>query len=159
MPREEWIITENAHEAIISKEMFDQEQSVIRHNQRSQIPRKPFQLFRGIIKCSYCGRTLTRSDCKQPFFHCTSKRTLPGIPCAEIQLIENTLQKNVLTALQTQIPLMLPKKEEQTPQHNHLQGTIQKCQATINYYKTLQTTAFEDYADGCISKQEYLTRK
>ena len=40
-----------------------------------------------------------------------------------------------------------------------MQGTIQKCQATINYYKTLQTTAFEDYADGCISKQEYLTRK
>lgn len=159
LPPKEWIVAENAHEAIVSKETFEQAQGIFRHNQRSHPPKKPFQLFRGIVKCNYCGRTLTRSECKQPFFYCTSKRTLPGTPCTDIQLSEQLLQKNILMAIQERIPLMQTKKENQVQQKNNRQKTILKCQTAINHYKALQTTVFEDYAEGRISSQEYLSRK
>lgn len=159
LPREEWIVAEQAHEPIIPKKVFEQAQSVLRHCQSSKLPKKPFQLFRGMLKCNHCGRTLTRSACKQPFFYCTSKRTLPGTPCTDIRLEEEALQRNILTAIQAQVPLSLPEKAEQQPQNNRRRETIQQCQAAINHCKALQATAFEDYAEGRISKQDYLARK
>ena len=40
-----------------------------------------------------------------------------------------------------------------------LQEAIRECQAAISRYKAAQTTAFEDYAEGHISKRGYLSRK
>ena len=40
-----------------------------------------------------------------------------------------------------------------------LQEAIRECQASISRNKAAQTAVFEDYAEGRISKQEYLSRK
>lgn len=41
----------------------------------------------------------------------------------------------------------------------HLQEEIRACQSALSRYKTLQTTVFEDYAEGRIERREYLSRK
>lgn len=58
VPKEEHIIVRNTHEAIIDYEDFYKVQDLIKSRQRPC--KNDFQnLFKGIVKCENCGRTLT----------------------------------------------------------------------------------------------------
>ncbi len=68
VPREEWIIVKNTHPAIISQELYDKVQSIMGDRNADYKSRRgmndflPVQenLFKGIIYCGECGKTLTR---------------------------------------------------------------------------------------------------
>lgn len=55
--REKWVITESAHEAIISKTLWDKANLVNRHHsgKRTEVPHKSQYLLSGLIKCPICG--------------------------------------------------------------------------------------------------------
>lgn len=57
IPEEEQIITQNAHPAIITQELFDRVQE-IRANRRCPTHSKRFNLFRGKLFCECCGHPL-----------------------------------------------------------------------------------------------------
>lgn len=60
VPIEQQIITPNAHEAIISQELFDKVQK-IRATHRCPAHTKRFNMFRGKLFCQCCGHPLTIS--------------------------------------------------------------------------------------------------
>lgn len=66
-PREEWIVAEGRHEAIISKELFEQAQE--RFN-REYAPKgaRPSSTYKhwlsGVVKCPACGRTMIAKHVK-----------------------------------------------------------------------------------------------
>ena len=57
VPKEEHIIVRNTHVAIISRSDFEYVQELIRHRQSPSRHNHP-NLFKGLIKCENCGRTL-----------------------------------------------------------------------------------------------------
>ena len=56
-PKEEWLRVENTHEAIISKEVFQQVQEQMDRRRRKQ-KNGETQVFAGLMKCADCGRAL-----------------------------------------------------------------------------------------------------
>lgn len=57
-PEEEWIVVENNHEPIISKEQFERVRKIIEYN--AQTASKPLftkhdHLLKGLVKCGFCG--------------------------------------------------------------------------------------------------------
>ncbi len=75
---EEWVRIENTHEAIISKEVFEQVQSQIA-SRRRQMSDATTQIFAGLLKCADCGWGLSFATNKQnktpySYFNCTSYR-------------------------------------------------------------------------------------
>ncbi len=147
---------------IVTKETFAQAQAVLRHISPKKPPRRPYQKFRGLVKCAYCGRALVRTICKSKpgYFCCPTARTVKGRACTNIYLEEAVLEDALLTAIQTQVQLFMdavPETEEDT--EGHLQEGIKACQSAASRNKTLQAVAFEDYAEGRIGKHEYLSRK
>lgn len=69
---DEWIITKNNHEPIISKDKFDKVQEIIKKNKcvRSN---KEKDLFYRFLKCSDCGGFFTLRKVKNyEYYHCTS---------------------------------------------------------------------------------------
>lgn len=58
VPDEEHIIVRNTHEAIIDREDFEKVQKLIKSRQRP-CKYEFANLFKGILKCEHCGRTLT----------------------------------------------------------------------------------------------------
>lgn len=157
VPKEEWIVARDTHEAIVSRETFEQAQNVLRHYTRNKRPSKPSQKFRGLLKCAVCGRTLGRMICSTPYFYCPTKRTVPDSLCRQIHLEEQALEKVLLTSIQNQIRLLL-QAETENKERSLLDMTekeIQECQTMIKRYKAKQTAIFEDYAEGLITQQEY----
>lgn len=160
VPKEEWIVVENVHDAIISKEIFEQAQAHRRKCGHRKTPQKPYRLFRGILKCKYCGRTLVQNGSKQ-IYYCTTGKVMTDLPCADIFLNKQELEKTLLIALQTLVQLKLQSdnvRDEEQP-HDIWKKKLLECQAASNRYKTMQTMIFEDYAEGRISRKEYLSRK
>lgn len=70
--KNEWIVTENHHEPIISKDKFDKVQQIldrkIKVNKNNEI-----NLFSGYLKCSHCGNHLIiRKSKNQVYYYCSS---------------------------------------------------------------------------------------
>ena len=162
VPKEDWIVVENTQEAIVSKEVFEQAQAVMRQCRNRKKTRKSAHMFHGLVKCVHCGRTLARGVCRQrPYYYCVTRRTMPDSPCADVRLEEQDLEKALLSAIHTQVQLMLHPvgTDREILTADGLQEAIRECQTLISRNKAAQTAAFEDYAEGRISKQEYLYRK
>ena len=70
--KDEWIITENHHEPIISKEKFDKVQELLSKN-KSARNNKEKDLFYSFLKCADCGSSFTLRKVKNyEYYHCTS---------------------------------------------------------------------------------------
>ncbi len=162
LPREEWITAEAAHEAIVSKELFDQAQAVMRHCQHTKKQAKPYQRFRGLVKCAYCGRALTRSTGKEPYYYCITRRALPEAPCAGVRLGEEELDVSLRESLRIRIQLAGQSggaRQDGRSEQSILREKLRECQRDMDRCKARQAADFEDYAEGRIGKQEYLSRK
>ena len=70
--KDEWIITENHHEPIISKNRFDEVQQIL--NRKTKVNKNDdIDLFSGYLKCSHCGRGLVIKKSKnQIYYYCSS---------------------------------------------------------------------------------------
>ena len=72
-PKEEWIRVENTHEAIISRDVFEQVQKQIASRRRQQKDATT-QIFAGLVKCADCGWSMrfgTNRQNKKPYSHFT----------------------------------------------------------------------------------------
>ena len=49
VPKDEWIVVKNSQEAIVSRELFEQAQGILRHINRKKPAGKPQQKFRRIL--------------------------------------------------------------------------------------------------------------
>ncbi len=58
LPKSEWIIKENMHDPIISKNDFEIVQNLLNNNNNSKVVKYDY-LLRGIVKCKDCGNNIT----------------------------------------------------------------------------------------------------
>ena len=82
-PEEEWIVVENNHEALITKEQWERVNNILKSNATSEtrkIQSKNVHIFSGLIKCGICGSggsaylDRARSDGYRPsMYTCTTK--------------------------------------------------------------------------------------
>ncbi len=161
VPKEDWIVAENTHEAIVTEETYKQAQKVLKSCKRKKTPAKPNQRFRGMLKCAVCGRTLGRVVCKEPYFYCPTRKTVPDAPCRLIHVDERDLETALSASVQSRIRLLLEAEagHENEKLSDTLEKQIQDCQTVISRCKAKQMEAFEDYAEGHITRQEYIARK
>lgn len=157
VPKEEWIVVENTHEAVVTKEIFNQAQQALKEPLPRNV-RRPYQKFRGLLKCACCKKTLQRNRAKKSYYVCPTQKTVAGRACADIRLEEAVLEETLLTAVQIQIQLFQNMVHEKDTA-GILQEEIKACQSANSRYKALQTALFEDYAEGRIDRQKYLLKK
>lgn len=100
LPPEQWIIAENTHEPIISKEIFRDVQELI--NKRKRI--KTYQtthLLSGILKCGGCGGKMTFSHSGERIYAICSAWKNDHSKCTPHRIREDRLEKAVTDQLRT----------------------------------------------------------
>lgn len=70
--KENWIITPNHHETIISKEKFDKVQAIL--NRKSKVNKDgSIDLLSGILKCKFCGSNMIKRTSKgKIYYYCSN---------------------------------------------------------------------------------------
>ena len=166
-PDEDIIIVEDTHEPIISEELWNSVQAQITKNTRSIPWDDHVHTFAGLIKCGDCGRALCRkkNGADAAYFSCGSYERYGPSVCSKHSVSEKRLEEIILQdlnrlisavkdlkALAKEIPQKDSAADRRAVELARMEGALQRVQR-------LKKSAYEDYRDNLLSKEEFLQYK
>ncbi|MEF2738941.1 MAG: recombinase family protein, partial [Clostridia bacterium] len=106
VPKEEWIIVRNTHEAIIDEETFELVQKFISVKKQPNKTGRP-NIFVGLVKCPDCGRNMAFSNPngREPRFRCRTYVRNSNL-CTTHAISYEALQQIVMSDIQKHIKNM-----------------------------------------------------
>lgn len=174
IPREDWIIVKNTHEAIIDRQTFEKAQSLINRHIRQAPQQRQVDLFAGFVRCSECLRSMNKKTNSHPYgtyhyYRCSTGRKMKvDTPCRKhiiridkMQLaVTVTLQKMIDAAIEMSDLLeKINKNPKRKKESDHLSKAIITLQEERRKAETLQLDLYPDWKNGIITQQEYLSLK
>jgi len=167
VPREEWIVVPNTHEAIICEELYMQTQKII-----GQVKKRKERIFDttrvvyGKVKCGICKKSLQRSHTKIIYYLCRSNYYDENCSCFKGRIKEQLIIEILLETIRKQAQIankseefILKVKQKSENEILELLQSIRKAQQYIERLNALKIEEYEKYLDGNITKNDYLKRK
>lgn len=152
------------HEPIISRELFQEVQKVIKRNTSTKTNKREF-LFSGLFKCSHCGCALVGElhKGKYIYYHCTGNK---GGECKRKYISETKLEDAVMEILESiklsdetaKIVIASIKKELQE-NLGYSEHKIKEIRKQIETLQKRLSKLLDMYTDGDIDKQSYDTKR
>ena len=159
VPREEWFIHEDAHEAIVSHEEYDQAQAAIQHRKKSV--RSAHDQSDRVYYCGHCGAKLEKAN--GTVFACPSHRYHDGSPCENVRWRKSALEDVIFEALKRQIRITrmeVPQRKRATKrQAEHLGRQLTLLKAQHDACGREKFTAYENYREGRLTADEYVVSR
>lgn len=173
IPKEDWIIVENTHEAIIDRETFEKAQSLFNRNIRSTPETKHVHLFAGLVRCSDCKRIMNKKTNHHPYgtyryFRCATARKMQKTACTNHSIRIDKMEQAVLVFLQTTIRTAVEFNEilekinsssARKTESTHLQKTLKTQQNERTKCMRAMADLYPDWKSGIITQEEYMTIK
>lgn len=162
VPKEEYVITENTHEAIVSQELFNRVRS------ESKIPStkatRPKRLLSGLVRCAGCKRTML------PYgtfphavrYRCERRLIAHEENCCKESYAEQELNAVVEQAVMVEFKkakMLLNKQEKINMQLKKFEREIQQINKRITGYKQRKVDAYIKLTKGEIAENEFFERK
>ena len=169
-PQEEWVIFENTHEPIISKQDFELVQELRKNKRRIQRSNE-VNPFSGMVYCADCGRSMylcrakTLSD-KQEHLKCSTYAS-DQTECAAHFIRTCILKENVLSEMNKVLDkinkdedsFVQTTMESKTADHlkevKQAKETIAKSEKRITELDKLFTRLYEDNVSGKITDDRF----
>lgn len=163
LPREKWIVVENTHTPVIDWETWDKVQDLLKRNTRQTGLTNNVHLFAGYLKCGDCGRAMVKiKRGGRIFFNCGSYNRYGKEFCTIHSITEEELEEIILEDLNLIIRsvhdikrIVMEENQRQNKAYFDSFGDASKYQAEMHRLKKRKERAYEDYADGLITRDEY----
>lgn len=159
VPKEDWIIVPNAHDAIIEREIFETVQATKRtHNYKRKNEEAP--LAKKVI-CRVCNHALKRI-CRgaEVYFHCTTKSNTDKYDCNTNSFLEQSLGNAILDYLQalssTMQEVSFEAKQQVKPTSVSVLEKIKILQKATLQKETGVLKIYEAYKANQLSRESYL---
>ncbi len=166
--REEWVRTENAHEAIISRGTFDTVQNLMLSDTRSPVGEVGVKPYSGKIFCADCGNPMIRKTTEShgkfyTYYLCGGNKT-DKHSCTSHRISEDAVNKAVLATLRGHIAAALDVSKVLSDIDNlawenreveRIQSKIAFQEEIIEKNQRLKTGAYQDFKEDFISREEY----
>lgn len=184
LPKEEWIIVKNTHEAIIDQQTFDTVQQLNEHRTAEyRAKQERFaevvnteNLLKGLVVCGDCGTKLTRyknvreNKHKEPKFHVWYTYICPlhaadPTACTFLRISETDLIEAVYAAVQSRIAMVgdmkkllkgIVRKSPVQEQREQLEQQISQTQERLKKTIHHRESLYDDYADRLMSEHDYI---
>lgn len=173
IPKEEQIVVEGTHEAIISKSVFLQVQELAKKRTRTPgfvSENKKVNPYAGIIVCGDCGYNFQRVTCRDGY-DCGAYHKKGTAVCFSHFIKKEILDQAVLGEIRRQASLAFMEKDKdeilkaseqrrEAEKHrrekaDQIEFLSEKLTKVHGYKKKL----FENFADGVLTKEEYMSYK
>ncbi|MCD7882947.1 MAG: recombinase family protein [Lachnospiraceae bacterium] len=185
MPEESWFVTENTHEPIINRELFDKVQDMIKAAAQQYYSYvdsyEDFEvenIYRGHIRCGCCGAAMhmVRVQRKRKrkglnnivFYDCCNRGRLVSPECRATNIYKEVLDTIVLEEIQSfirkfidteKVICRLNTEPDSVKKYQEFNNLIRKKQARISRLQGLFTELYEDLKEGLLEETEYLRMK
>ena len=168
--KEGWIVVKGTHESIIDLETWEKTQKLLSKRHRDMGLEENKNIFAGFIICADCGRAMMknfwkRTDGSKAYsFYCgTYKRHGKGY-CTPHTLPFHVLEEIILNDLRTIIQNVNDiQRLVENPSFHHpkaeeiVRKELVRVKAELGRVQKLKKSAYEDYKEGIISKEEFFT--
>lgn len=164
---EDWIIISNHHEAIISRENFNQVQDIIYNRDIKVNKNKEYDTFSGHLRCNDCGNSFTIKTIKKyKYYYCTS--FLRKKSCTNHSIKKEKLEEMVLNSVNKQIELVIDidMDIDKVISYNNinydeeiLETRLEDIEKNILKYGKLKETINDDLICKFITRKEYTEYK
>lgn len=172
VPESEWVCVPNTHEAIISREMFDQVQERLRRaSEKDKAARNsatPYSshIFKGKVFCAHCGHAMHRHRQNKDgiyWYRCESQWKYHKDACYQVSVKEDELKAEVFALLRKHAEAILGgyiQMERIAPVHEAISDTEladinRQLSMSGNFLKSL----YENMQDGLITADEFISMK
>ncbi len=162
VPQEEWIIVENTHEAIITRELFEETGTLFgKRNYTRSAELRPLQ---GKIRCGSCNHVLSpvKRNGKVTYL-CKTPDLATGYSCYRDSLVESDLEEiiaNYLGKLSASIcDFENQSKEDDNNNLLKLNNELKAAQTQLAKIQVAKFALYESYKDGKTDKETYLKKK
>lgn len=170
VPEEKWAVTPDSHEAIVSREEFENVVRIMKTDTRTSPTEDTVFPLSGLIVCGDCGRSMirknnARSDKPYYYYICTGYKNKQG--CRSSHSIRaELLEQSVFTSLKEHIRGVLDIENilsaaEKLPytsrQIKKSDERIQDKRTEIEKYHGYKLRLHEDYTDGLISREDFVS--
>ncbi len=173
IPKEDWIIVENTHEPIVSKEIFEKAQSLFNKNIRVAPQKKEVDLFSGFVRCADCYRAMNKktnvhSYGTYHYYRCSTARKMKKSACGNHTIRIDKLEEAVLTVIQNMVNVAIEMDDilkkinssnERKKESEHLKKAIETQTAEREKCKRMLVDLYPDWKNGIITQDEYLMLK
>lgn len=168
IPKSEWIVVPNTHEAIVSEELFASVQE--RFSAPARIRTEPTEIrpLMGKVKCGVCRHVMRRSNSPSDtaYYYCESHQYVADSDCTKDRISESGLIQTVLSVIHTQMEVMLDMarlldrvKTQSHQDMTALTEQIRQLQSILSKLRASKVKAYEKYKDGTLDKDSYISRK
>lgn len=171
--KDDWIIVENTHEPIISKEDFETVQELLQRNTRKAPAQKEVYLFSGFIRCGDCGRSMSRKHHHHDYgdytyYVCTTHTKLDKTACSKHTTRADKLEAVVLASIQSQIALAVDMEKaistinssaKANKEAVRLRKMLEQAKRDVEQAEMMMIDLYPDWKAGVISKDEYIKLK
>ena len=159
VPKEEWYIRENAHEAIVTKDEYEQAQEAIQR--RRKFARSSHDQSDRVYFCAHCGGKLEKAN--GTVFACPSHRYHDGSPCENVRWRKSALEEIVFEALKRQIEIVSVEsaavRKTAKSKGESLERQLVLLKAQYDACDREKFTIYENYREGKLTPEEYLSGK
>ena len=167
----EWVVTEDSHEAIISKIDFDSVQKVLKLDTRRSPDGEAVGLFSGMVFCGDCGASMVRKTVpaggrKYVYYVCSAHKQEKS--CSPHRMRDTVLEDIVLDSLKQHIREVVDMSELlsmtdtaplRTARAQKVQRQLDKKHEEYEKLQKLLMSLYENLADGIIDREEYTRLK
>ena len=149
------------HEPIIEKDQWQRVQTLLNTNARTPDFRQSISPFAGFLKCGDCGRAMVKTTWGGKIFYtCGSYKRYGASVCNKHYIAHDALTKVILDDLNQLIAGVenLRQLAQQGTAKRPRSGAdqTQKLEAALQRVQRRRQSAYEDYQDTLISKEDFL---
>lgn len=171
----EWIVVENTHEPIVSRELFSQAQELLAQRQKMQKERrersrakdnKEENHLKGYIRCGCCGKTFNlsqtmRGDKMTRVYYCRGYQTLRTAVCTnkwrpDKAETEALVLEEIKGCIRRMLQEGLPKQEEDGADGKAEKREIRRIERELSSIAGKLADLYQDTADGILDDADYL---
>lgn len=170
-PKEEWVRVANTHEPIIEEDIFYNVQKIMKFDTRSAPNKEEVYIFAGILVCGDCEQNMVRKIVpsgrkKYIYYVCSSYKidkncTTHNISYEKLESITLVTLKKHIDEI-ANIERILNFIDNLTTIKNNIKTLdiqLIKKQDEIQKYKNRKISIYDDFAEGILSKNEYIELK
>ena len=168
--KDDWIIVENTHEPIISREDFQKVQSLIKDKNYEGARKGCINMYAGHLRCAECGKYMlrkytgkrrTNKSILNYNYYCSTYKHISENECTKHMIRSEVLDNIVLKAIKHQIKLYLHLNKaieslKILNSNNEIKNIINRIENEIKEKRKLKQKLYEDWKLSLISKDDYL---
>ena len=157
LPREEWIIHENAHEAIVTREEYEAAQAALRqvrpHKRKHSEQNFPYY-------CAHCGRKLQRTFGTDEYFYCPAPYwSEEQEDCKAVRWSRTELETVVLESLKGQLSVLsteaAARSKQAVSRGTLLRQRLKALAEEVEAKGQLKVQRYIDYREGRMTREDY----